>query len=146
MSVKAKGLKQLKSNFQKEFRKLAGPVTEKGLRMGLIQGASYATELTPVATSNLVNSQYIDVNSSGGFVYGKVGYTANYAEDVHDAKGSLKGKGIKRYVSPEEGGANFGNYWDGAGGPDSGEPMYLVKAFERNQAQIFKAIALGSSI
>ncbi len=121
MSVKVKGLRQLKSNFQKEFRKLSGPVTEKGLRAGLMQGAAYASELTPVDTSNLINSQYIFTNEVNDGFKGGVGYTANYAEFVHDG-------------GPKN--------WQKRGASD----LFLTLAFERNQPQIFKAIALGSRL
>lgn len=50
----------------------------------LVLGASEASVLTPIDTSNLLNSQYRQVQSARGGVVGTVGYTAEYALAVHD--------------------------------------------------------------
>lgn len=60
-------------------RKLA-----RGMTQGLILGASEASVLTPIDTSNLINSQYRRVERDGERVVGTVGYTAEYAVHVHD--------------------------------------------------------------
>lgn len=50
----------------------------------LILGASEASVMTPIDTSNLINSQYRDVRKEGARITGTVGYTAAYALAVHD--------------------------------------------------------------
>lgn len=56
----------------------------RGMTQALILGASEASALTPIDTSNLLNSQYRDVSQDGPKVQGRVGYTAEYAAAVHD--------------------------------------------------------------
>ncbi len=50
----------------------------------LVLGAAEAATLTPIDTSNLLNSQYREVGRDGTRVTGRVGYTAEYALPVHD--------------------------------------------------------------
>lgn len=50
----------------------------------LILGASEASVMTPIATSNLLNSQFRQVEKDGTRIVGTVGYTAEYALPVHD--------------------------------------------------------------
>lgn len=57
---------------------------ERGMTQALILGASEASVLTPIDTSNLLNSQYKAVRRIPGKVIGTVGYTAGYALPVHD--------------------------------------------------------------
>ena len=52
----------------------------------VITGAAHASLYTPVATSNLLNSQFRKVVTLGKKVLGIVGYTAAYAKPVHDPK------------------------------------------------------------
>lgn len=56
----------------------------RGMTQALVLGASEASVLTPIDTSNLLNSQYKDVRREGSRVVGTVGYTADYALPVHD--------------------------------------------------------------
>lgn len=55
----------------------------RGMTQALILGASEAAALTPIDTSNLINSQYRDVQQRGSKIVGRVGYTAEYAAVVH---------------------------------------------------------------
>jgi hypothetical protein len=55
-----------------------------GMSKALILGASEAGVLTPIATSNLLNSQYRKVEQDGSRIVGTTGYTAEYALAVHD--------------------------------------------------------------
>lgn len=55
----------------------------RAVTQALILGAAEASVLTPIDTSTLLNSQYRDVNVSGGTVRGRAGYTAEYAAPVH---------------------------------------------------------------
>ncbi len=115
MAIKVSGIKQVQSNLQKRLKKIAGSVTERSMTAGVLQLASYASELTPVDTSNLINSQYTFVNPSAGGWKGGVGYTADYAVYVHD-----------------DGPKN----WQKSGAED----QFLEKAAERNESQIFNTI------
>lgn len=64
-----------------------GRVQQKAARsmtQALILGASEASVLTPIATSNLINSRYMKVDAQGGRIVGTAGYTAEYAAAVND--------------------------------------------------------------
>jgi len=50
----------------------------------VITGAAHASVLTPIDSSNLLNSQFKRIVSHGSKVIGIVGYTAGYAAPVHD--------------------------------------------------------------
>lgn len=56
----------------------------RGMTQALVLGASEASVMTPIDTSNLLNSQYKDVRKVGTKIVGTVGYTADYALPVHD--------------------------------------------------------------
>lgn len=84
---------------------------------------------TPVGkTSVLINSQFQEIGANGTRITGRLGYTANYAIFVHEAKGTLKG----RPRPAEQGG---GNYWD-----PSGEPKFLEKAGEEERSKVLDAM------
>lgn len=56
----------------------------RGMTQALVIGASEASVMTPIDTSNLLNSQYKQVERDGDRIVGTVGYTAEYALAVHD--------------------------------------------------------------
>ena len=56
----------------------------RGVTQALILGASEASVMTPIDTSTLLNSQFRNVAKEGSKIVGTVGYTAEYAADVHD--------------------------------------------------------------
>ena len=56
----------------------------RGVTQALILGASEASVMTPIDTSTLLNSQFRKVDKEGSKIVGTVGYTAEYAADVHD--------------------------------------------------------------
>lgn len=60
-------------------RRAAGAMTQV-----LILGTSESAALTPIDTSTLLNSMYKDVQREGSKLTGRVGYTAEYAQAVHD--------------------------------------------------------------
>ncbi len=101
----------------------------RGMLQALILGASEAVATTPRDTSLLINSQFRKVEIDGTRIVGVVGYTAEYALAVHEAKGTLKGQ-------PRESGN--GNYWD-----PSGEPHFLRDGMDRAEPHI-KAVLAGS--
>jgi hypothetical protein len=123
-----RGIKEAKQRTRKLILDLAGPVTERAITAALITGQGYATLMTPADTGTLRNSQYRRVDGA----HGRVGYTTAYAAAVHDAKGTLRGQ-------PRANGN--GNYWDPAG-----QPEFLVRAFEENEAEIRQVIVRESRI
>jgi hypothetical protein len=87
--------------------------------------------LTPVDTSNLINSIGRQVQPLGDHYTGYVYYGAEYAKWVHDMPGTLMGEpradfGTTRDGTAFGGGTGKGNYWD-----PHGEPEFLRKAGER---------------
>ena len=56
----------------------------RSMTQALILGASEASVLTPIDTSTLLNSQFKHVQKFAAQVVGIVGYTAGYAQPVHD--------------------------------------------------------------
>lgn len=84
-----------------------------GMTKALILGASEASVLTPIGdTSNLINSQYRQVEREGTKIVGRVGYTAEYAAPVHDPEVKQK---FRRA---------------------SAEKLFLSKGFERAEPNI----------
>lgn len=122
----AKNVNAVRSKLAATFDKITGPMTENCITTVLIIGGGYADILTPRALGTLVNSRFRKVERSGDGWSGRYGYTAAYASAVHEKPGTLKGTNTPR--SP----ATLGNIWDGAGGPNSAEPGFLIKGFERD--------------
>lgn len=122
----AKGLKEVRVQLKKIFGDIQGPRAEKTLTEVLITAAGFAATMTPIDTSNLINSQYRKITAYGTRVIGAIGYTAAYAAAVHDAPGTLLGTNTPRSSSDP----SRGNFWD----PD-GEPEFLRKAFEGSDAR-----------
>lgn len=71
--------------------------SERAVTQCLIVAGAYAAEITPIATSNLINSQYREVRITNSGVTGEIGYGANYAQYVHDAPGKLLGLNVPRH-------------------------------------------------
>lgn len=107
----------------------------RGMTQALVLGASEAAGFTPRHTSTLINSQYRKVEVTGTKVVGRVGYTAVYAEAVHESKGKTVGKNVPR---PLKDGKPQGNFWD-----PSGEPEFLEKGFEQAEPNI-RAVISGA--
>lgn len=131
-----RGVKEVRKNLQAVFVKIEGPMTEKCLTTILIIGGGYADALTPMALGALVNSRFRKVEKAEGGWSGRYGYTAAYASAVFEAPGKLKGTNTPR--SP----ASLGNVWDGGMGPDTAEPGFLAKGFERDGLADIKAAIL----
>lgn len=121
-----KGLKEVRQAVRKVFIDISGPRAEKTLTEVLITAAGFAATMTPIDTSNLINSQYRKITAYGTRVVGAIGYTAAYAAAVHDAKGTLLGTNTPRSKSDP----SRGNFWD-----KDGEPEFLRKAFEDSDAR-----------
>lgn len=122
-----KGLKEVRQQLKKVFGEIKGPITEKALTEVLITAAGFAATMTPIDTSNLINSQYRKITAYGNRVAGAIGYTAAYAAAVHAKDGTFLGKGIPR--NPND--PSRGNFWD----PKGSQPEFLRKAFEDADAR-----------
>lgn len=117
------GIEAVRRGFRVKVESVTGRDTERAVYNVLQAGASYSDMMTPIDTSNLINSRYApQITQSNGKTSGSVGYTAAYAAAVHGMSGKLKGK------SREDG---RGEYWD----PDA-EPGFLEKGFEQAKPEI----------
>lgn len=123
------GASEVRENFRKALGRIRGSMTEETVTKILIVAAGYASAMTPVATSTLINSQYRKVDITINGARGELGYGANYAEYVHNAPGTLLGAGADRYPT------RLGTVW----GPNA-EPEFLTKAFERDGRSDIEAL------
>lgn len=102
-----------------QFTRTTQARAARGMTQALILGASEASVLTPIDTSNLLNSQYRNVQAEGDRLVGAVGYTAEYAMPVHDPDNPQK---FRRATAQKE---------------------FLAKGFERAEPNI-RAVLKGS--
>jgi len=135
----AKGIKDVRRRLTIAANKINGPTTDAAVYAVLSQGAAISDAMTPQDTGMLLNSRYApQITQQARKTVGTVGYTARYAEAVHDAPGKLKGQPRSDFgmtsnrsrVGPQVptafgGGTGQGNYWD-----PGGEPGFLRKGFE----------------
>lgn len=133
------GIEEVTLRLKATLEEAAGPKTEAAITQMQIVALGYADQMTPVITSNLVNSRYRRIiTRTETRMVGEFGYGAEYAAAVHNAPGTLKGK-PRSSVDPFEAYANNpdrptrtafaddrGNFWD----PD-GEPKFLKKGVNR---------------
>lgn len=141
--------KDLNANLTKLAKKVDDELIPKGLFAASTVGLAYAKQITPIATSTLINSQYgpIITDTPKG-KQAASGYTASYAADVHYMPGKLKGKpraGVKSFTAYkgtdiEQEAFTFkdGNFWD----PDA-EPRFLTKGYENNMDEVNNAFLQG---
>lgn len=79
------GVNKVNKNMSRLVGNIRGKLTRKTVTEIMIAGQQWAVLLTPIDTSNLINSRFLEVvNSSNGNFTGRVGYTAEYAKYVHD--------------------------------------------------------------
>ena len=111
-----KGVQQTNAALSRLVGKITTTTTHTALTKALMIGRQYATMLTPVDTSNLINSVFLRVDPSATGFTGRVGYTAAYAPFVHD-------DGPKNWQKP------------------GAEDEFLKKGFERDgRAEITAAL------
>ncbi len=130
--VAGKSPKDVNRNLDKIESQITRTIVAKALFQAASVGAGIAKTLTPVDTSDLINSQFVDINQTLNGVTATVGYTVNYAAAVHESSGKLKGQ-------PRSNGNE--TYW-----APNGEPMFLTNAFEKNRAQIEQVFFKGLKI
>ena len=123
-----KGMAQVRKNLRQQLTLAIPSDAERAMHIATSIIGGYASLMTPVDTSNLINSQYRIVKNTGTKVIAAIGYTAKYAAAVHAKPGTLRGKGIMRS-------SGRGNYWD----PDA-EPKFLSKAGDDNLSEIDQAV------
>ena len=129
-----KGMAQVRTNLRKQLTLAIPSDAEKAMHVATSIIGGYATLMTPVDTSNLINSQYRIVKNTGTKVIAAIGYTARYAAAVHEKPGTLRGAGVMRP-------SGRGNYWD----PDA-EPQFLSKAGDDNLSEIDQAVERAMKI
>lgn len=105
-----------------QFIEAAHHRASRAATASVIRVGSELAVLVPVDTSTLLNSQYREVGMEGTRVYGRIGFTAEYAKAVHEAEGKLKG-----LPRPKRDGKARGVFW----GPHDGQPRFLEVAGER---------------
>ncbi|WHQ44207.1 hypothetical protein E8D21_11690 [Alcaligenes faecalis] len=117
-----RGIKQVKNNMRKLQAEIQGRRTEAAVYAVLSQGGAAAATMTPVDTSTLINSHFVEIKADGNKVTGRNGYSAEYAAAVHSAPGVLKGQDRP---------GNQGQYWD-----PNGEPHFLTAGFDQIAADV----------
>lgn len=143
MGIKVKGIDQTIAKLNRMIGDVKSVRIIRALYIASEQVLESAAVITPIDTSTLVNSRFIDFDSSGNRITAKVGFSASYAAYVHNAPGKLKGQprahfGTTRSGKQFGGGTEQGVYW----GP-GGEPQFLKKAFEQVKPRLPEIIAKG---
>ena len=126
---RVRGADDVRKRFRETMGRVRGAMTEETITKVLIVAAGYASAITPIATSALINSQYRDVQMTVNGWRGELGYGSNYAAFVHGAPGTLLGANATRWP------ARLGFVW----GPNA-EPEFLAKAFERDGRSDIEAL------
>jgi hypothetical protein len=124
------GLEEVEERIAQVFTEIRVDKTEHALTEALIVGAGYAAAITPIDTSDMLNSQGREVVQNGDIWNAAVYYVSEYAKWVHEMPGTLKGRpradfGTTGAGDSFGGGTGSGNYW----GPN-GEPEFLKKGME----------------
>ena len=127
------GVRKLKGNISRFFKDISEKKTEAAVYQVANEGLAMSNTLTPVDTSNLINSQFSPIiESTATGKAATVGYNANYAFYVHERSGKLKGV-------PRANGNGY--YWS----PDA-EPQFLKKGFDAIEGQIPNIIKAAHEI
>lgn len=143
MGIKVKGINETITKINRMIDDVQSVRIIRALYIVSEQVLESASVITPIDTSTLVNSRYIDFDTSGGRITAKVGFSAAYAAFVHDAPGKLKGQPRAHFGATREGkqfggGTEQGVYW----GP-GGEPQFLKKGLEQVKPRIPELMAKG---
>lgn len=143
-----KGVKRVRERLKQELKEITDKKTHEVLwRVGMLAGG-FAANMTPVDTGFLINSQFQYIGSTAEGLQLRLGYTARYAEWVHDMPGTLKGQPRENFGRTSDGvefggGTGKGKYWD-----PNAEPEFLRKAFEdpNHADDIYKEIVEGYKV
>lgn len=124
-----KGLNNVLANLNKEIKKIEGATLKGLLAAGtFIKGESQ--EIAPLDFGPLRASAF---SQQSGPLSVTIGYTAEYAAEVHEKP--MRGKGMPRTM-----GSGKGTYWD------KGENKFLEKAIKNNIPTILKVIQKRAKI
>ncbi|HHU1816764.1 TPA: hypothetical protein ACUA50_000887 [Escherichia coli] len=140
-----RGVKRVRERLRQELKEITDKKTHEVLwRVGMLAGG-FAANMTPVDTGFLINSQFQYIGSTAEGMQLRLGYTARYAEWVHNMPGTLKGQPRENFGRTSDGvefggGTGKGKYWD-----PNAEPEFLRKAFEdpNHADDIYKEIVEG---
>ena len=122
-----KGVSKVNRNIHRISNEIANIRTQRIIQQVMIIGMSFVAPITPRDTSTLINSQYRELKPISKGWTGRVGYTANYAAFVNNAKGTAKGK--------RTGKKSQGDYWS-----PNAEPHFVEKGFERDGKQAIEQV------
>lgn len=122
-----KGVSRVNKNIQRFTKEIAEVRTQRIIHQIMIVGMSFVAPLTPRDSSTLINSQYRELKPTTKGWIGRVGYTANYAAYVNNAKGTAKGK--------RTGKKSQGDYWS-----PNAEPHFVEKGFERDGKEAIEQV------
>lgn len=122
-----KGVSRVNKNIQRFTKEIAEVRTQRIIHQIMIVGMSFVAPLTPRDSSTLINSQYRELKPTTKGWIGRVGYTANYAAYVNNAKGTAKGK--------RTGKKSQGDYWS-----PHAEPHFIEKGFERDGKEAIEQV------
>lgn len=92
MGVKVRGVSKVSNNINRLIDNIEKRKTMRALYSALFEIGLESAVLVPIDTSTLVNSQFREVVIKGTRLTGRIGYSANYAAYVHEAKGIHLGK------------------------------------------------------
>ncbi|MDA5481853.1 HK97 gp10 family phage protein [Yersinia intermedia] len=113
MGAKVKGIREAKANLDRLIDDIQGRKAVRAVTSALFIASAQAASYTPVDTSYLINSQFREIMVNGTLITGRIGYSANYALQVHDpnhaqhfrlarAKKEFLVKGVKESESTME--------------------------------------------
>lgn len=127
MGIRVKGISQAKKHLNDLVNDVQGRKVVRAIQSAMILVSTRAAYYTPVDTSDLLNSQFREIEQKGVIITGRVGYSANYAVYVHGMTGKLKGQPRSHFGKTREGqefggGTGTGRYWD-----PHAEPQFLTK-------------------
>lgn len=122
-----KGVSKVNKNIHRITNDIANIRTQRIIQQVMIVGMSFVAPITPRDTSTLINSQYRELKPVPKGWIGRVGYTANYAAFVNNAKGTAKGK--------RTGKKSQGDFWS-----PNAEPHFVEKGFERDGQQAIEQV------
>lgn len=128
-----RGLKQARRNTQRLFRHQIPAMAQKTMVEILIAGRTFVLMLTPIDAGHLINSAFIQHGRDKRGAWGRFGFTAKYAAEVHERPGTLKGQPRRA--------PSTGNYWD----PDA-EPQFVAKGFDENLAEFDTLVRRGMKL
>lgn len=83
------GLDVVLGNLNQQIKQI-GVRSRGGMRKALLIVRRDSVKLTPVDTGNLRNSAFTEVEEEGGQISGVIGYTADYAAEVHETDKNYK--------------------------------------------------------